>query len=272
MPRPKRTKVASAAARVAKPTKTAQPATNSEPPKLRKPSAPKPVEVASEDSDGLVVKATRARRGAPRVESQEELELTMTGALPIASQIDDASKIHTPISQAKRTRRSVASTQGSSSKRPPKETPPAQSRSARKDRSCAATEEGDSSGFGDHLLSFTSLGSDSPAHGTRPPSAIKVGATPAHERSILALTNFKRRARQPSLLRMVNQTMDLEDNHSDNSNTDLYELDDCKYLLHASLNQIFAHLTRPQSTRMPNLHRSLKHRMLKERKAPLTVG
>ena len=90
-------------------------------------------------------------------------------------------------------------------------------------------EEGDSSGFGDHMLSFTSLDSNSPAHGTRPPSAIKVGATPAHERSILALTNFKRRARQPSLLRMVHQTTDLEDN--DGEDMDLYadDLDDCEY-------------------------------------------
>lgn len=90
-------------------------------------------------------------------------------------------------------------------------------------------EEGDSSGFGDHMLSFTSLDSNSPAHGTRLPSAIKVGATPAHERSILALTNFKRRARQPSLLRMVHQTTDLEDN--DGEDMDLYadDLDDCEY-------------------------------------------
>lgn len=259
MPRPKRTKVASAAARVAKSIEAAQIPTTLEPPKSRKPPAPKLGEFVSEDSDGLVVKATRARRRAPQAESQEEADFTMTGALPVASDIDDASKNHTPVSQARRTRKSVASAQGSSTKRSPKETP-AQSRSARKDISHVVTEEGDSSGFGDHLLSFTSLGSESPAHGTRPPSAIKVGATPAHERSILALTNFKRRARQPSLLRMVNQTMDLEDNHSDNSNMDLYELDDCKHYLRAGPDHSYAYLTRSQSTQMPNRHRSPKRR------------
>jgi hypothetical protein len=83
----------------------------------------------------------------------------------------------------------------------------------------------ESSGFGD--LTLSSLDSESPAHGTRPPSAIKVGATPAHERSILALTNFKRRARQPSLLRMVHQTTDLEDNDGDDlDNTDNFDFDD----------------------------------------------
>ncbi|KAF9734477.1 hypothetical protein PMIN02_004945 [Paraphaeosphaeria minitans] len=226
MPRPKRTKVASTSARVTKPTKATQPPVAQEQSALRKLAAPKPVEVASEDSDGLVIKATRARRRAPRVGSQEQAELTMTGALPVASETDNSSKNHTPISQARRTRKSMGSAQGSSNKRSLKETIPAQSRSAQKDLSHVATEEGDSSEFGDHLLSFTSLGSDSPAHGTRPPSAIKVGATPAHERSILALTNFKRRARQPSLLRMVNQTIDVGDDNSDQSNMDLYELDD----------------------------------------------
>ncbi|KAF2442942.1 hypothetical protein P171DRAFT_474258 [Karstenula rhodostoma CBS 690.94] len=223
MPRPKRAKVASTAARVAKPTKVAHLPAAQEQPKSRKPAVPKPVEVASEDSDGLVIRATRARRRAPLVESQEEVELTMTGALPVASE-RASSKNRTPESQARRTRKSMGSAQGSTSKRSPRATVLAQSQSARKETSHAASEEGDSSGFGDHLLSFTSLGSDSPAHGTRPPSAIKVGATPAHERSILALTNFKRRARQPSLLRMVHQTTDVED--SDHDNMDLYDLDD----------------------------------------------
>lgn len=241
MPRPKRAKVASTAARVAKPIKATQPPAASEQLRSRKLAAPEPVQIASEDSDGLVKKATRARRRAPLVESQEEVELTMTGALPVASETDKSSKTRTPVSQGRRTRKSMGSAQNSSSKRSPRATVPAQSRSAQKDTSHVATEEGDSSGFGDHLLSFTSLGSDSPAHGTRPPSAIKVGATPAHERSILALTNFKRRTRQPSLLRMVHQTTDVED--SDQDNMDLYELDDCKYHPHACLNQTCAYRT-----------------------------
>ena len=84
--------------------------------------------------------------------------------------------------------------------------------------------EGDS-GFGDFTMS--SLDANSPEHGTRPPSAVKVGATPAHETSILALTNFRRRARQPSLLRMVQQTTDVEDNDQDDlDNTDNFDFDD----------------------------------------------
>jgi hypothetical protein len=232
MPRPKRTKVASTAARVAKPTKATPLPAAPERPKSRKPAAPKPVETASEDSDGLVMKAPRAQRHALRVESHEEVELTMTGALPAASETNVSNKNRTPESQAtKRTRKSMGSAQKSLSRRSPRTTVPAQSLSAQKDTSRVATEEGDSSGFGDHLLSFTSLDSDSPAHGTRPPSAIKVGATPAHERSVLALTNFKRRARQPSLLRMVHQTTDIEDN--DHDDLDLSDFEDCKYRPHA---------------------------------------
>jgi hypothetical protein len=231
MPRPKRAKVASTAARVAKPTKATPLPAAPERPKSRKPAAPKPVDTVSEDSDRLVIKAPRARRHALPVESHE-VELTMTGALPAASETDTSSKNRTPQSQAtRRTRKSMGSTQGSLSKRSPRTTVPAQLQSAQKDTSRVATEEGDSSGFGDNLLSFTSLGSDSPAHGTRPPSAIKVGATPAHERSILALTNFKRRARQPSLLRMVHQTTDVEDN--DDDDLDLSDFEDCKYYPHA---------------------------------------
>ncbi|KAF2734596.1 hypothetical protein EJ04DRAFT_512439, partial [Polyplosphaeria fusca] len=82
----------------------------------------------------------------------------------------------------------------------------------------AFSQEDDSLSM-DNLLSFGSLDSDSPTHGTRPPSAVKVGATPAHETSILALKNFKRRQRQPSLLRRIHQTTEVEDN-------DLDDLDD----------------------------------------------
>lgn len=56
---------------------------------------------------------------------------------------------------------------------------------------------------------------------------MKIGATPGHEASILALTNFKRRARQPSLLRMVQQTTDVEDNDDSGlDDTDNSEFDD----------------------------------------------
>lgn len=89
----------------------------------------------------------------------------------------------------------------------------------------APSQDEESSLLDPSLLSFGSLDSESPAHGTRPPSAMKIGGTPAHETSILALTNFRRRARQPSLLRMVQQTTDVEDNDLDDSDA-LDDLDD----------------------------------------------
>lgn len=232
MPRPKRTKVASTASRVAKPSKAAQVPATQQQSISRKPIAPRAVGATSEDSDGLVFKATRARRKAPPVNPQEDVEHIMTGALPVTSENDmpgDSSKNRTPASHAsRRTKQAISGTPESSQRRSTKMGQTSQSRSLRKDSSHMATEEGDSSSFGDHLLSFTSLGSDSPAHGTRPPSAIKIGATPAHERSILALTNFKRRARQPSLLRMVHQTTDVEDNDLDD--LQLSDLEDCELL------------------------------------------
>lgn len=230
MPRPKRTKVASTVARVAKPlppAETSDPTPNQ--PKSRKIAVSKLVQSPSDDS-GRLRKSTRTRRQTSQSQSQDDTNFVMTGALPVAREEDTArpsSKNRTPPSQASRRLRtprgSARQTSAEKSSRLS-----AKSGSARKEISHLETDLEDSSGFGDHLLSFTSLGSDSPAHGTRPPSAIKVGATPAHERSILALTNFKRRARQPSLLRMVHQTTDLDDN--DGADMDLYadDLDDCE--------------------------------------------
>lgn len=155
-------------------------------------------------------------------EVHDEAELTMTGALPIEEEATvQSNTIRTPASSAsKRPRTTRGSARSSTKKTSPAVTAPAQE----------DVEAEDDSGFGD--LTFSSLGSNSPAHGTRPPSAIKVGATPAHERSILALTNFKRRARQPSLLRMVQQTTDVEDNDEDSlDNTDNFDFDD--FLPHA---------------------------------------
>jgi hypothetical protein len=57
-----------------------------------------------------------------------------------------------------------------------------------------------------------------------PPSALKAQGTPAVETSILALANFKRRPRQPSIIRMVQQTSELG-NQSDFDET-LRDLDD----------------------------------------------
>ncbi|KAF1834076.1 hypothetical protein BDW02DRAFT_630756 [Decorospora gaudefroyi] len=228
MPRPRRTKVASRVAKPGKPKAAParkQPA-KSTPAQTRKTS--EAVNSFSDDSDGLVTKSRsiRARTRMPwekTPEVYEEAELTMTGALPAEAEAPSSlAKNRTPASNASKrapiTRRSARTSTGKTS--------PAGALAAQEDSPAG----GEDSGFGD--LTFSSLGSDSPAHGTRPPSAIKVGATPAHERSILALTNFKRRARQPSLLRMVQQTTDVEDNDHDGlDNTDDFDFDD--FLPHA---------------------------------------
>ncbi|CAI6337097.1 unnamed protein product [Periconia digitata] len=229
MPRPRKAKVASTTARVAKPSQPADPT----PPKKQlskssqKASAvgAQPLDEFSDDSDGLVVRATRSRSRMPwQFEPQKDVDFTMTGALLAEDVQTDAlgGSNHTPQSKTpKRTRRSLNSAQVSSvTKTPASET--RQGRSTRASARGTPTEDVDSSGFGDQLLSFTSLGSDSPAHGTRPPSAIKVGATPAHEQSVLALANFKRRPRQHSLLRSVQPTTDVEDNDLDDFDFDSF--------------------------------------------------
>ncbi|KAF9694246.1 hypothetical protein EKO04_007934 [Ascochyta lentis] len=235
MPRPARAKIASKAStttRVAKPTtrKQAAAATTNPTTKQNK-KASAPLQSFSDDSDGLVTntRATRATRGAPAQKSQEplnEADMEMTGALPTEVEAPSvASKVRTP---AAKTSGGTRATRGSARLSAANISPTvaqAQTRSSVGAAGQDADEQGETSGFGD--LTFSSLNSESPAHGTRPPSAVKVGATPAHETSILALTNFKRRARQPSLLRMVQQTTDVEDNdESGLSNTDNFDFDD----------------------------------------------
>ncbi|KAF2684513.1 hypothetical protein K458DRAFT_418087 [Lentithecium fluviatile CBS 122367] len=228
MPRPKRAKVASKVARVATKTIPADPARYKQHhAKAQTISPSQPLDSFSDDSDGLVVKATRPRRRMPwQPEPQEGVDFTMTGALPRDNEEDipaPSTKNRAPATKTpKKTRTSKGSAQASSTRKSPIVSMPRSSRSMQSNVLGEPAQEEDSSGFGDHLLSFTSLDSNSPAHGTRPPSAIKVGATPAHETSILALTNFKRRPRQPSLLRMVHQTTDVEDNDLD----DLGDFDD----------------------------------------------
>ncbi|KAF2242969.1 hypothetical protein BU26DRAFT_123167 [Trematosphaeria pertusa] len=228
MPRPKRAKVALTTTRVATTSSATDPAPRRRiVTKARRDDAPKPLESFSDDSDGLVVKSTRPQRRMPwQPARQEDVDLTMTGALPPDNEEDAPVKsiknLTPPSKSTRQTRASKGSTRGSSVRKLSAASSRVKSRSAQKRAHDAPAHEEDSSGFGDNLLTFTSLDSESPAHGTRPPSAIKVGATPAHETSILALTNFKRRARQPSLLRMVHQTTDVEDNDLD----DLGDLDD----------------------------------------------
>ncbi|KAF2636906.1 hypothetical protein P280DRAFT_459265 [Massarina eburnea CBS 473.64] len=212
MPRPRKAKVASSTGRVAKTGKTTKAA-----PRKQQPTKAT-AENFSDDSDGLVVKASAPQERMPwQPEPQKDADFTMTGALPASS-----SKLRTPLHNAsRRTRTSKASAAASSPRKTPASSASRQSRSARVSAHESPAQDEGSSGFGDHMLSFSSLDSDSPAHGTRPPSAIKVGATPAHESSIFALTNFKRRPRQHSLLRMVQQTTDVEDNDEDD-----FEFDD----------------------------------------------
>ncbi|KAF1843555.1 uncharacterized protein K460DRAFT_368441 [Cucurbitaria berberidis CBS 394.84] len=236
MPRPPRTKVALSNARVAKP----KPVPRKQPAKAAATQTTKASEAVnsfSEDSDGLVTKSrsTRPRRRMPWEKTPEfinEADLTMTGALPAREEVPEPSiQNRTPAVKSPKRARTTRSSAGSSARRTtPSVVIPAQICSPTADAPEQASQLEEDSGFGD--LTFSSLGSESPAHGTRPPSAIKVGATPAHEKSILALTNFKRRARQPSLLRMVQQTTDLEDNDADSlDNTDDFDFDD--FLPHA---------------------------------------
>ena len=225
MPRPPRAKVAS---RVAKPTVAPQ-KQQTRAVTTRATKVSEIIKSFSDDSDGLVTNTTttRSRRGGKETGRNDEAEFTMTGALPAedATSIPSAKK-RTPVSKApKRARTTRAGEKESAKKTSPPDVIPANIQSPTAD-----DQADESSGFGD--LTFSSLGSDSPAHGTRPPSAIKVGATPAHEKSILALTNFKRRARQPSLLRMVQQTTDVEDNDRDSlDDTENFDFDD--FLPHA---------------------------------------
>jgi hypothetical protein len=226
MPRPKRTKITSTTTtttRVVRTTKAATPAPRQQ---QNVTKIPERVEsTLSDDSDGLVVKETRARRRMPwQPEPQKDVDLTMTGALPakVGNRIGRTpGRRESPrvviSSGTRRVSSSDASretrTSNGSSNTEAQELSPTEARPVvALNTHDGLLEDDDSTGFGDNLLTFSSLDSDSPAHGTRPPSAMKVGATPSHEISTLALTNFKRRVRQPSLIRMVHQTTDVEDN------------------------------------------------------------
>ncbi|KAL5119162.1 hypothetical protein ACEQ8H_002869 [Pleosporales sp. CAS-2024a] len=242
MPRPKRTNVTSAATRVDKvaPRKKAAKAATSKTTK-----AQESVHNSSHDRDELVItsKSTRSTRRGHLGKTPEPMsasDMQMTGALPAADAV--------PIKPSKhRTPATKSSTRVTSTRNSTRQTPPSASKTASARSPVAEAQEvplqGDSSGLGD--LTFSSFGSESPAHGTRPPSAMKVGATPAHEASILALTNFKRRPRQPSLLRMVQQNTDVEDNdQSGLDDTDNLDFDD--FLPHAESTPLNLRKTVPE--------------------------
>ncbi|KAJ8105626.1 hypothetical protein OPT61_g10062 [Boeremia exigua] len=235
MPRPARAKIQSkttATTRVAKPVvrKQAAPTTTKTSTKQTR-KATAALQSFSDDSDGLVTntRPTRATRGASAQGSSyavNDADLEMTGALPAEDQSPrTTSKPRTPVAKGSAGARATRGSARLSSVKTSPAAAQAQAGSPNEATGQNGPEEEDTSGFGD--LTFSSLNSESPAHGTRPPSAVKVGATPGHETSILALTNFKRRARQPSLLRMVQQTTDVEDNdESGLSNTEDFDFDD----------------------------------------------
>lgn len=230
MPRPARAKIQSKSittSRVAKPAARKQVAPTTK--QTRKATAA--FQSFSDDSDGVVmnIRSTRAKRDvvAQRLPNTvNEADLKMTGAL--SAENHSPTTTSEPRTPAPKALAGTRATRGSVRLSATKTSPAvAQARAVSPNEAIShdSAEEGETSGFGD--LTFSSLNSESPAHGTRPPSAVKVGATPAHETSILALTNFKRRARQPSLLRMVQQTTDAEDNdESGLSNTDNFDFDD----------------------------------------------
>lgn len=213
MPRPKRTKITSATTRVATAAPRTAPAKHTTTTRAAKGSDT--IRSFSDDSDGLVVKSktTRPARRMPArkgIEAVDEADLIMTGALPAQDVPLPSTKNHTPASNASKRIRAMRSTRTSASKPSPLVRAASPEQFPTEEQENELAQDGETSGYGD--LTLSSFGSESVLHGTRPPSAMKIGATPGHEASILALTNFKRRARQPSLLRMVQQTTDMEDN------------------------------------------------------------
>ncbi|KAF2275594.1 uncharacterized protein EI97DRAFT_64954 [Westerdykella ornata] len=146
------------------------------------------IEDFSDDSDGLVRKISHSKsiqnRKMPMYFEKQRGRPWMHGALPA----EEAKPMQQPVKQPAKNQGNLSADDESSLSSVPEE-----------------------SLLDPSLLSLDSLGSSSPAHGTRPPSAIKIGGTPAHETSFLALKKFKRRAREPSVLdRLEKVTRDLE--------------------------------------------------------------
>lgn len=223
MPRPKRTKIAST--RVAQPLQPSSAA-----PHRRNPArqVAERIEDHSDDSEGLVTTTTRIR-GRLTLVSQQNVDYTMTGGLgegdvkgahkPIPKARPTAMKVKPDKQQAealdalKKRRDATLKTKASQARKisPEAAIPSIELKDSRSETIIkAAKEPSPAPSEIDSLYA-----SPSPARTTNPQSALKTQGTPAIDTSILALANFKRRPRQPSILRMVQQTSDNEEDFDD---------------------------------------------------------
>ena len=223
MPRPKRTKIAS--------TRVAQPLQPSSAAPHRRNLAGQVadrIEDHSDDSEGLVTTTTRLR-GRWTLVSQQNVDYTMTGGLgegdvkgahkPIPKTRPTAMKVKPDKQQAealdalKKRRDATLKTKASQARKisPEAAIPSIELKDSRSETIIkAAKEPSPASSEIDSLYA-----SPSPARTTNPQSTLKTQGTPAMDTSILALANFKRRPRQPSILRMVQQTSDNEEDFDD---------------------------------------------------------
>lgn len=186
-------------------------------------------EDVSDDSDGFIITTNKVRRRRPwEPEPQKDVDLTMRGGLGEGDVVDahkllpkrpTAKKVlpdqrQTSALEALKKRRDAAlqakklsseAVLHTEANRPSEEVAP------EKDPPTPPPRYSD--------INSPTICS-SPVRAGNLHSALKAQGTPAMETSILALANFKRRARQPSILRMVQQTSDNEDDDLDDFNPD----------------------------------------------------
>lgn len=182
----------------------------------------------SDDSDGLVFKSKRVLRRKrypwmPEPEPQLDEDLTMTGGLPIESDAEPHGSVprsRSPSKGASLSRGGASPRKNKSDaarttpqSRPRPTSPQAQQVSATPAKSPNVCNIDDYT----EDYSLTSINSKSSPPPIHPSSALRKHATPAIETTILSLANFKRRQRQPSILRMVHQATDVEDNDLDDT-------------------------------------------------------
>ncbi|OCL13557.1 hypothetical protein AOQ84DRAFT_351952 [Glonium stellatum] len=222
MPRPKRAKVAST--RVAQPLQPSTVASHRHNPARQ---ASERLEVLSDDSEGLIT-TTRTRR-RPSLASQQDTGYTMTGGLgegdvkgahktlpktrPTAKKVKPSERQTEALDALKRRRDATLKTKASRVRElsPEPTIPSSQLKGSQLETTTKdAREPSPVPSEVDSLYA-----SPSPPRTTNRQSTLKAQGTPAMDISILALTNFKRRPRQPSILRMVRQTSDNEDDFDD---------------------------------------------------------
>lgn len=223
MPSPKRTKVAS--------TRVAQPSQPSSATPHRRNLARQAVEYIedhSDDSEGLVTTTTRIR-GRLSLVSQRNADYTMTGGLgegdvkgahktipktrPTVKKVKPDKQQAEALDALKRRRDATLKTKASRARKtsPEATIPSPELKDSRPGTITKAPKEPSPA-----LSEVDSLyASPSPVRTTNPQSTLKAQGTPAIDTSILALANFKRRPRQPSILRMVQQTSDNEEDFDD---------------------------------------------------------